>query len=69
MSLVTIENVDVVDRESGEGERFFCRGDWSESHRIRRDTGEPVRHPQVREYFQGYDSRRKSYRPRDMQQH
>ena len=41
----------------------------SEQNLLVDDTGEPVRHPQVREYFQGYDSRRKSYRPRDMQQH
>ena len=41
----------------------------SEQNLLVDDTGEPVRHPQVREYFQGYASRRKSYRPRDMQQH
>ena len=41
----------------------------SEQNLLVDDTGEPVRHPQVREYFQGYDSRRKSYRPRDMQHH
>ena len=29
----------------------------------------PVRHPQVRDYFEGYDSRRKSYRPRDLHHH
>ena len=36
----------------------------SEQNLLVDDTGEPVRHPQVREYFQGYDSRRKSYRCR-----
>ncbi len=41
----------------------------SEQNLLVDDTGEPVRHPQVRDYFAGYDSRRKSYRPRDLQHH
>lgn len=41
----------------------------SEQNLLVDDTGEPVRHPQVRDYFEGYDSRRKSYRPRDMHHH
>ena len=41
----------------------------SEQNLLVDDPGEPVRHPQVREYFVGYDSRRKTYRPRDLQQH
>jgi heat shock protein HspQ len=41
----------------------------SEQNLLVDDSGEPVRHPQVRDYFQGYDSRRKSYRPRDLRQH
>jgi heat shock protein HspQ len=41
----------------------------SEQNLLVDDSGEPVRHPQVREYFAGYDSRRKTYRPRDLQQH
>ena len=41
----------------------------SEQNLLVDDSGEPVRHPQVQEYFEGYDNRRKSYRPRDMQQH
>jgi heat shock protein HspQ len=41
----------------------------SEQNLLVDDSGEPVRHPQVREYFAGYDSRRRTYRPRDLQQH
>ena len=41
----------------------------SEQNLLVDDTGEPVRHPQVREYFEGYDSRKKWYRPRDLQHH
>ena len=41
----------------------------SEQNLLVDNSGEPVRHPQVREYFAGYDSRRKTYRPRDLQQH
>lgn len=41
----------------------------SEQNLLVDNSGEPVRHPQVREYFAGYDSRKKTYRPRDLQQH
>lgn len=41
----------------------------SEQNLLEDETGEPVRHPQVLEYFKGYDTRRKTYRPRDLQQH
>lgn len=41
----------------------------SEQNLLVDDSGEPVRHAQVRDYFQGYDSRRRSYRPRDLRQH
>jgi heat shock protein HspQ len=41
----------------------------SEQNLLVDDTGEPVRHPQVREYFDGFDSRRKSYLPRDRHHH
>ena len=41
----------------------------SEQNLLVDDSGEPVRHPQVHDYFEGYDNRRKSYRPRDIQQH
>lgn len=36
----------------------------SEQNLLIDETGEPVRHPQVREYFVSYDKTRKSYRPR-----
>ena len=41
----------------------------SEQNLLVDDTGEPVRHPQVRDYFDGFDSRRKSYLPRDRHHH
>ena len=41
----------------------------SEQNLLADDTGEPVRHPQVRDYFEGFDPRRKSYRPRGRQSH
>ncbi len=41
----------------------------SEQNLLIDDTGEPVRHPQVRDYFERFDSRRKSYLPRDRQRH
>jgi heat shock protein HspQ len=41
----------------------------SEQNLLVDDTGEPVRHPQVRDYFEGFDSRRKTYRPRDRHHH
>jgi heat shock protein HspQ len=41
----------------------------SEQNLLIDDTGEPVRHPQVREFFAGFDSSRKTYRPRSRQNH
>ncbi len=41
----------------------------SEQNLLVDDSGEPVRHPQVRDYFEGYDSRRKTYRPRGKPHH
>jgi heat shock protein HspQ len=41
----------------------------SEQNLLVDDSGEPVRHPQVRDYFDGYDTRRKTYRPRGRQHH
>lgn len=41
----------------------------SEQNLLEDETGEPVRHPQVHDYFKGYDTRRKTYRPRDLQRH
>ncbi len=41
----------------------------SEQNLLEDETGEPVRHPQVQDYFKSYDTRRKAYRPRDLQRH
>ncbi|MBI2719811.1 MAG: heat shock protein HspQ [Rhizobiales bacterium] len=41
----------------------------SEQNLLVDETGEPVRHPQVREYFESFDPRRKSYRPRGRRSH
>ncbi len=41
----------------------------SEQNLLPDNTGDPVRHPQVREYFEGYDPRNKSYRPRGGRSH
>ena len=41
----------------------------SEQNLLIDDTGEPVRHPQVRDYFTGFDTRRKTYRPRERNHH
>ncbi len=41
----------------------------SEQNLLVDDTGEPVRHPQVREYFDAFDPRKKTYRPRRRQSH
>lgn len=41
----------------------------SEQNLLVDETGEPVRHPQVQDYFKSYDTRRKTYRPRDLQHH
>jgi heat shock protein HspQ len=41
----------------------------SEQNLLVDESGDPVRHPQLREYFDGYDSRRKTYRPRSRAHH
>jgi heat shock protein HspQ len=41
----------------------------SEQNLLVDDSGRPVRHPQVREYFEGYDSANKSYRLRGRASH
>ncbi len=41
----------------------------SEQNLLPDETGDPVRHPQVREYFEGYDPRNKSYRRRGGRSH
>jgi heat shock protein HspQ len=41
----------------------------SEQNLLVDDIGGPVRHPQVREYFAGYDSKKKIYQPRSRQAH
>ena len=41
----------------------------SEQNLLVDDTGEPVRHPQVRDYFDGFDTKHKTYRPRHRVRH
>jgi heat shock protein HspQ len=41
----------------------------SEQNLLVDDSGQPVRHPQVKEYFEGYDSRKKHYRMRGYRKH
>ena len=41
----------------------------SEQNLLIDDSGEPVRHPQVRDYFERFDARRKSYLPRERPHH
>src|SRR5438045_3407714 len=41
----------------------------SEQNLLADETGEPVRHPQVRDYFESFDPRRKAYRPRGTARH
>ena len=41
----------------------------SEQNLLIDDSNAPVRHPQVREYFQTFDARRKLYRRKDQQTH
>jgi heat shock protein HspQ len=41
----------------------------SEQNLLKDDSDQPVRHPQVKEYFEGYDARRKYYRMRDQRRH
>lgn len=41
----------------------------SEQNLLPDDTGDPVRHPQVSDYFSTYDARKKLYRPHERQNH
>ena len=41
----------------------------SEQNLVIDDAREPVRHPQVRDYFEGYDVKRNSYKPRGGRAH
>jgi heat shock protein HspQ len=41
----------------------------SEQNLLMDDTGEPVRHPQVPDYFASFDKRRKSYKLREQVRH
>jgi heat shock protein HspQ len=41
----------------------------SEQNLLPDETGDPVRHPQVRDYFEGFDASNKSYRPRGRRSH
>ena len=41
----------------------------SEQNLLIDDTGQPVRHPQVRDYFEGFDSKLKTYRLRKRASH
>jgi heat shock protein HspQ len=41
----------------------------SEQNLLIDDTGEPVRHPQVRDYFEGFDARARRYRLRAPKRH
>jgi heat shock protein HspQ len=41
----------------------------SEQNLLADDTGEPVRHPKVREYFDGFDTKKKVYQPRGRKAH
>ncbi len=41
----------------------------SEQNLLADDTGEPVRHPKVREYFDGFDTNKKVYQPRGRKAH
>jgi len=41
----------------------------SEQNLLNDETGDPVRHPQVKQYFESYDSRRRFYRLREGYRH
>lgn len=41
----------------------------SEQNLLPDDSGSPVRHPQVRDYFEGFDPRKNAYRPRGRMSH
>ena len=41
----------------------------SEQNLLKDESGGPVRHPQVKDYFEGYDTKRKFYQPRKRVSH
>ena len=41
----------------------------SEQNLLDDETGDPVRHPQVKEYFESYDARRRAYKLREGYRH
>lgn len=41
----------------------------SEQNLLVDDTGDPVRHPQVQDYFAGFDTKKKFYKPRNHRAH
>ena len=41
----------------------------SEQNLLKDEAGGPVRHPQVKDYFESYDAKRKSYHPRKRVSH
>ena len=41
----------------------------SEQNLLSDETGDPVRHPQVKEYFESYDARRRAYKLREGYRH
>jgi heat shock protein HspQ len=41
----------------------------SEQNLLGDDTGEPIRHPQIREFFEGFDANRSLYRLRGARRH
>jgi heat shock protein HspQ len=41
----------------------------SEQNLLVDETGSPVRHPQVRDYFEGFDPKNNTYRPRNRLAH
>jgi len=41
----------------------------SEQNLLTDETGDPVRHPQVKDYFESYDARRRTYRLRGAYRH
>jgi heat shock protein HspQ len=41
----------------------------SEQNLLDDETGEPIRHPQIREFFEGFDSKKSQYRLRGGRKH
>jgi heat shock protein HspQ len=41
----------------------------SEQNLLRDDTGEPIRHPQIREFFEGFDANKNLYKLRGARRH